>query len=269
VDQEITRGYAPVNGLEVYYEVHGAGQPLVLLHGGLDTITQNFERFIPLLAGTREVIAVELQGHGHAADSDRPLSYEHMADDVAAVMDYLGIERADLFGFSVGGGVAMQAAIRHPKIVRKLLVASAPYKREGWHPEVLAAIASMDGQAMEGSPWHAEYVRIAPKPEDWPRLVAKVRAFVPEADYDWTDAVRGIESPTLIVVGDADSIRLTHALEMFALLGGGQGDGDLRGRPCARLAVVPDTTHLTMLSRVDLLLPIITAFLDAPTPVGR
>jgi pimeloyl-ACP methyl ester carboxylesterase len=241
----------------------------VLLHGGLDTIALNFERLLPLLAGARQVIAAELQGHGHTADIDRPLGYEQMADDVAALLAQLGIAQADVFGFSVGGGVALQTAIRHPQAVRKLLVASAPYQRAGWHPEVLAAIAAMDASAMEGSPWHATYVKVAPRPGDWSKLVAKVRRFVPEADYDWTDDIRAIEVPTLLMVGDADSIRLAHAVEMFGLLGGGQADGDLRGRPASRLAVLPEATHLTMMARIELLLPVLTSFLDAPMPGAK
>jgi pimeloyl-ACP methyl ester carboxylesterase len=269
MDGVAQRGYAPVNGLEMYYEIHGAGQPLVLLHGGLDTIATNFGRLLPLLAGTRQVIATELQGHGHTADIDRPLGYEQMADDVAALLAHLGITRADVFGFSVGGGVALQTAIRHPQAVRKLLVASAPYQRAGWHPEVLAAIAAMDARAMEGSPWHATYAEVAPRPGDWSRLVAKVRQFVPEAAYDWTDDIRAIKVPTLLMVGDADSIRLAQAVEMFGLLGGGQGDGDMRSRPASRLAVLPGATHLSMMAHVELLLPMLTSFLDALMPGAK
>src|SRR6266487_4974721 len=162
-------GYAPVNGLDLYYEIRGSGQPLVLLPGGFMTVEAMGE-LVPQLATTRRVIGVELQGHGHTADIERPLSFELMADDIAALIKHLGLEQADLFGFSLGGGVALQTAIRHPEVVRKLVVVSAPCKRDGWYPEVLAGMASMNAaaaEAMMGSPMHQAYVSVAPKLEDW------------------------------------------------------------------------------------------------------
>jgi pimeloyl-ACP methyl ester carboxylesterase len=266
VNQEHTGNYAPVNGLSMYYKIHGAGRPLVLLHGGLDTIGTCFGTVLPALAETRQVVAVELQGHGHTADIDRPLRYEQMADDIAALISYLGFSSADVFGFSVGGGVALQTAIRHPSLVRKLVVASAPYKSEGWFPEILAGIAATTGEEMIGTPWHDAYIRVAPRPEDWPVLVAKVSQLLTGQPHDWSAAVAALTVPTLIVLGDADSVRLEHAVEMFGLLGGGQVDGGMGGLPSSRLAVLPATTHLDMLSRTDLLLPIVTTFLDAPPP---
>jgi pimeloyl-ACP methyl ester carboxylesterase len=261
---------APVNGLQMYYEVHGpepgARPPLVLLHGGLDTIDTAFGQVLPLLAATRRVIAVELQGHGRTADVDRPLTYEAMADDVAALLRHLGLEAVDLFGFSLGGGVALQTVFRHPERVRKLVVASAPYKRDGWFPEVLAGIAALTADEMVGTPWHDAYLRVAPAPGDWPRLVARVSAFLSGTDYDWTEEVRAIRAPVLIVVGDADSVRPSHALAMFELLGGGQADGGTSGLPNAQLAVLPGTTHLDVLARPDRLLPAVVPFLDAPRP---
>src|SRR5256886_4274834 len=165
--------YAQVNGLNMYYEMHGEGLPLVLLHGALSAIGTSFGKLLPDLAKERQVIAVEMQGHGHTADIDRPLRYEQLADDIAALLTQIGLEQADLFGWSLGAGVALQTAIRHPEVVRKLVLASAPFKQKGWYPEVLAGMASMDAEAMVGSPMHDAYVRSAPRPEDLARFIAQ------------------------------------------------------------------------------------------------
>ena len=263
--------YARVNGLDLYYELHGSGQPLVVLPGSFYTIEAMGE-LVPQLATTRQVIAVELQGHGHTADIDRPLSYESMADDIAALIASLGLEQADLFGYSLGGGVALQTAIRHPEVVRKLALASTAFKRDGWYPEVLAGMASIYVETFAGTPIHGAYLKTSPRPEAWPTFVAKMRQLLGE-DYDWTEAVASLKTPTLILVGDADSLRLAHAVECFALLGGGKADGDLAGLPPAQLAVLPATTHVGwappyhgIITRARLLLPILTEFLDSPLP---
>ncbi len=269
-DKNQQGSYASINGLDLYYEIHGSGQPLVVLPGGFGVIGMfaAFEQLLPALAKTRQVIPVELQAHGHTADIDRPLSFEQMADDVAALIKHLGLERADLFGFSLGGGVALQTVIRHPQVVRKLVIASAPCKRDGWYPEVLAGMASINPEALVGTPMHAAYLRVAPNPEDWPRLANKTRQLLGQ-DYDWSSAAAAIEVPTLIVVGDADSVRPAHAVEFFGLLGGGKADGDMAGVPRSQLAVLPRTMHSTVPNRVDLLLPIVPAFLDAPMPEDK
>jgi pimeloyl-ACP methyl ester carboxylesterase len=262
-------GYAPVNGLNMYYEIHGTGRPLVLLHGAYMTIDM-FGELLPTLAETRRVIAVELQGHGHTADVDRPLSYEQMADDVAALLRHLEIEEADIFGYSMGGGVALQIVIRHPEVVRKLVVASASYTSDGMHPELLEMIPSIVPEAFAGSPVDEAYLRTAPNPEDFPNLVAKLKRLDMEP-FAWPpEHLRAIEAPTLIVVGDSDAIRLEHAVEMFRLLGGGVM-GDLAGLPRSRLAVLPGTTHFVppgfgVLDRADWLVAMIGEFLDAPVP---
>lgn len=265
--------YARVNGLDLYYELHGSGQPLVVLPGSFWTIEAMGE-VVPQLATTRQVIAVELQGHGHTADIDRPLSYESMADDIAALIASLGLERADLFGYSLGGGVALQTAIRHPGVVRKLAVASTPFKRDGWYPEDLAAMSAISAEAFAGTPIHGAYLQTSPVPEAWPTVVAKVRQLV-TSNYDWTAGVAALKIPTLILVGDADGLRLAHLMEFFGLLGGGQGDGDLSGLPRSSLAVLPATTHVGwappyhgIMTRTHLLLPILTEFLDAPMPAS-
>jgi pimeloyl-ACP methyl ester carboxylesterase len=261
--------YAEVNGLNIYYEMHGTGQPLVLLHGAYMTIDAMGE-VVPALAETRQVIAVELQGHGRTADVDRPLSYEQMADDVAALIEHLVIAKADVFGYSMGGGVALQVAIRHPEVVRKLVVVSASYTSDGMHPELLEMIPTLTPEAFAGSPVEEAYLRTAPNPDDFPTLVAKLKRLDMEP-FAWPpEDIRGIAAPTLLIVGDSDAIRLEHAVELFRLLGGGVM-GDLAGLPKSQLAVLPGTTHFVphggaVLDRADWLLSMIPPFLDAPMP---
>ena len=260
-------GYAPVNGLNMYYEIHGAGRPLLLLHGAMGTI-EMFGGLLPFLAETRQVIAIEQQAHGRTADIDRPLRYEQMADDTAALLRHLNIDSADVFGYSLGGGVAWQLAIRHPELVRKLVVASATYNNEGIYPEVLAGIETMfTPEAFAGSPIEAAYVRVTPKPDDFPALVVKVQRLTREFVGWPPEAIRAIATPTLIIIGDSDIIRPEGAVELFRLLGGGV-PGDLAGHPRSQFAVLPGTMHMTLVQRADLLLAIVPAFLDAPMPEG-
>ena len=259
-------GYAEVNGLELYYEVHGSGEPLVLLHGGVGAI-EMFGGVLPLLAEGRQVIAVDLQAHGRTADIDRPLGYESMADDIGALIEHLGLERSDVMGYSLGGGVALQTAIRHPELVRKLVVVSTPFRRDGWYPEVLAGMEGMGPAAaepMKQTPIYELYANIAPKPEDWPVLLTKLGRLLGQ-DYDWSEEVAAIAEPTMIVVGDADSVRTAHAVEFFELLDGGKADGgwDGSGMSNARLAVLPATTHHDIFSSPKLA-SVVTPFLDAP-----
>jgi pimeloyl-ACP methyl ester carboxylesterase len=261
--------YAEVNGLRMYYEVHGTGEPLVLLHGAYMTIDAMGD-VVPALAETRQVIAVELQGHGRTADIDRPLTYEQMADDVAALLRHLEIEETDVFGYSMGGGVALQVAVRHPEVVRKLVVASASHASDHMHAELLEMIPSITPEAFAGSPFEEEYLRTAPNPDDFPTLVAKLKQLDMEP-FAWSqEDIRGISAPTLLIVGDSDAIRLEHAVELFRLLGGGVM-GDLAGLPKSQLAVLPGTAHFIppgsgVLDRADWLLSMIPPFLDAPMP---
>jgi pimeloyl-ACP methyl ester carboxylesterase len=257
--------YAKVNGLEMYYEIHGAGQPLVLLHGAFSAIGTSFGNVLPELAKTRQVIAFELQGHGRTADIDRPLSMERMADDTAAALQQLGIENADFFGYSMGGGVALQVAIRHPEVVRKLVLASVAYKLDGVHPGLMEGLAEMKPEMMFGSPWHEEYMRIAPRPQDFPTLFAKKTRMDRETRDLPAEAIEAITAPTLLIIGDSDIVRPEHAVEMFRLLGGGVV-GDVAGLPNSRLAVLPGTTHVTLVERADWLVSMIGEFLDAPMP---
>jgi pimeloyl-ACP methyl ester carboxylesterase len=260
--------YASVNGLNMYYEIHGVGQPLVLLHGAFSAIGTSFGNVLPELAETRHVIALEMQAHGHTADIDRPLSIEQMADDTVAALQKLGIEEADIFGYSMGAGVALQIAIRHPEVVRKLVLASVTYNKSGLHPGLMEGLAEMKPEMMFGSPWHEEYMRIAPNPEDFATLFAKKTQMDREVRDLPAEAIEAIKAPTLLIIGDSDIVRPEHAVEMFRLLGGGVM-GDLAGLPNSQLAVLPGTTHVTLVERDDWLVSMITAFLDAPMPDAR
>ena len=254
------RSYALVNGLNMYYEIHGEGQPLVLLHGALSAISTSFGKVLPQLSSTRQVIAVEQQAHGHTADIDRPLTYEQMADDTAALLQQLGIEKADLFGWSMGAGIALQIAIRHPEVVRKLVLASVTYNRNGFCPELLAGLETSKPEDLAGSPFQEEYERFAPKPQEWPRLFAKVNQLDREVQ-DWPpEVIQSIKAPTLLIIGDSDVVRPEHTVELFRLLGGGVA-GDLVGLPRSQLAVLPGTTHVTLVDRADWLVSMITQFL--------
>ena len=257
-------GYAPVNGLQMYYEIHGTGQPLILLHGAFMTIAL-MGKLVPELAKTRQVVAVEFQGHGHTADVDRPLTYEQLADDTAALMRHLGVDNADVFGYSLGGGVALRLAIQHPELVRKLIVVSASFSSDGTYPEVVETIKDIKPELFDGTPWREAYDRAAPNPEAFPTLVAKMTRLDMQA-FDWTaEAITAITAPTLIVIGDSDGTRPEHAVEMFRLCGGGVF-GDIAGLPAAQLAILPGTTHVGVLDRADWLLLMVPPFLDAPLP---
>ncbi|MCN0153369.1 alpha/beta fold hydrolase [Salinispora arenicola] len=243
--------YAEVNGLRIWYEWHGAGRPLVLLHGGFGS-TEMFAPLLPVLTERRSVLAVDLQGHGRTADVDRPLRYESLADDVAALTAQLGLTEVDVLGYSLGGGVALRTAIQYPGLVNRLVVVSAPCRRQGWYPETLAAMARQDeavGERMRGTPAHRRYHRVAPRPADWPRLWAKSGELL-RRDYDWSAEVAALVLPILLVFADADSVTTAHMAEFFGLLGGGHRDAgwDGTGRSAARLAVLPGLTHYDILS---------------------
>jgi pimeloyl-ACP methyl ester carboxylesterase len=249
----------------MYYEVHGSGQPLVLLHGAFSAIGTSFGKLLPGLAETRQVIAVDLQAHGRTADIDRPLSLEALADDVAALIAYLGLTSADIFGYSMGAGVALHLAIRHPAVVRKLVLASVTYQMSGMHPGLMDGMGEMTHEALVGSPWHAEYLAIAPRPEDFPALFRKKTAMDRGIQDVPAETIAAITAPTLLIIGDSDIVRPEHAVELFRLLGGGVA-GDIAGLPSSQLAILPGTTHVTVVDRADLLLPMLPPFLDAPMP---
>ncbi len=262
--------YAAVNGINLFYKTFGSGDPLILLHGGLGAV-EMFGDVPTTFAQGRQVIGVDLQGHGRTADIDRPMTFEAMADDVAALIAHLGLEWADVMGYSLGGGVAIQTAIRHPEVVRKLVLVSAPFKHTGWYPEVLAGMAQMSAAAaepMKQSPMYQLYSQIAPRPEDFPVLLTKLGDLL-RTDYDWSAGVQVLTMPVMIVIGDADGIPPVHAAEFFALLGGGQHDAgwDGSGMPKSRLAILPGTTHYNIFSSPALPAAVIP-FLDAPLASG-
>ncbi|WP_432993061.1 alpha/beta fold hydrolase [Dactylosporangium sp. CA-233914] len=238
--------YAEVNGVSLWYEEHGAGEPLVLLHGGFWTI-EMFGGLLTALAARRRVIAVELQGHGHTADVGRPLRYETMADDVSALIRQLGTGPVDVVGYSLGAGTSLRVAIQHPDVVRRLVVISMAVRRSGWFPEVLAGMVQLGPEVAEGmkaSPLYANYARVAPRVEDWPVLATKMGEML-RRDYDWSPEAARIQARTMLVYADADSIPISHMGEFYALLGGGLRDAewDASKRVANRLAIVPGRTH--------------------------
>ncbi len=260
--------YAPVNGLNLYYESHGSGRPLLLLHGGFGQ-TDMFGDVLPLLARDRRVIAVDLQGHGRTADIDRPLRLELMAEDIAALITHLHLERADIMGYSMGGAVALRTAIQHPEVVRKLVIVSTPHKRAAWYPDMVAAMEQMSAAAapfMFETPMYQAYVAVAPDPGHFAVLCDKMGDMLRQ-DYDWSDEVAALTMPTMLVVGDADGLPPAQAAEFFELLGGGKHDGswDRSGMTIHRLAILPGTTHYDIFSS-PALAPAVTPFLDLPMP---
>jgi pimeloyl-ACP methyl ester carboxylesterase len=266
---EAQTGYAQVGDLRMYYEVHGSGRPALLLHGAYMTV----DSMAPLLSGlaeSRRVIAAEQQGHGRTADVDRPITYEQMADDTAALARQLEIGEADVVGYSMGAGIGLQLAIRHPSLVRKLVVASASFTSDGMHAAALEMFPSITPELFAGSPMEQDYLRLAPNPGDFPTLVEKLKA-LDTTPFAWPEEdIRAIAAPTLIALGDSDVVRLEHAIELFKLRGGGVM-GDLAGLPSSQLAVLPGTTHFMppgsgVLDRAEWLLPMISAFLDAAMP---
>lgn len=268
--QKPTTGYAPINGLKMYYEVHGSGDPVVLLHGSFMTITANWTapwgneaaNWIGELSKTRQVIAVEMQGHGRTADIKRDFGYDNLADDVAALLDHIKIPSADLIGYSMGGGVAMQCAIRHPEKVRKVVVISSAFRRDGWVKEKNDAVLKITAELFKGSPIEAEYKKLSPTPDEFPNFVKHLVAMAPKP-YDFgADKFKATKAPMFFIHGDADGVRLEHISEMFSLKGGGIS-GDLGTRSASRLAILPDTTHVTLMLRMTTIVPMVNDFFDA------
>jgi len=261
-----TGQYAQVNGINLYYETHGGGRPLILLHGGLGS-GEMFGPILPTLAERHQVIAVDLQGHGRTADIDRPIDIRLMADDIAALIDHLGLDKTDLVGYSLGGGVALQTAVKYPAKVRRLVAASANIRRDAIYPEILAQQGQVNAVAaefMKDTPMYELYQRVAPRPEDFPRLLDKMGESMAK-DFDFTEEVRGLQVPTLIVAADADMAPPSHYVEVFRLLDGGLRDGGWmgEGRPQGghALAILPGLTHYNVFSS-PLFAAVTLAFLD-------
>jgi pimeloyl-ACP methyl ester carboxylesterase len=243
----VTEGYAPVNGVQMYWRSLGeGGTPLVVVHGGFGTV-DTWGGLLEGLAERRRVIAVELQGHGRTGDIDRPFRCESFGDDLAALIGHLQLGQADVLGYSLGAAASLQAAIRHPEVVRRLTLVSTVFKREGWFPEVLEGMGQV-GRAgfemMRQSPMYAAYAAVAPDVDAFPVLMDRTGELLRQP-YDWTEQVRGLAMPVQLVYADADGIPPAHAAEFFALLGGGLRDASWDGslRPASRLAILPGRTH--------------------------
>jgi pimeloyl-ACP methyl ester carboxylesterase len=255
-------GYADVNGLKMYYEVYGQGKPIVLLHGSFLTIPLNWSHVIPLMAKDRKVIVTEMQGHGRTRDIARELSYEGMADDVSGLLKHLKIDSSDILGWSMGGGVAFQFAVRHPEQLRRLVVVSAPYAHDGWWPETEDSFATFNADMFKGTPIQKQYDSLGNDPARFPEFVKKVIS-IDLRPYDWSKDVKAIKAPIFMAIGDADGVRYEHALDLYRLKGGGK-QGEFHGVPKSRLAILPGTTHIGMfMQRADWLIPMITDFLDS------
>jgi pimeloyl-ACP methyl ester carboxylesterase len=257
-------GYASINGLQMYYEIHGSGgTPLLLLHGGLFNIDLQFGHLIPGLSAARQVIATDFQGHGRTNDIDRPLTSADLASDVVGLLRHLNVPQADVFGFSVGGATALDLAIKHPELVRKLIVSSASFHPDGDRQENSEALSEVTVEMIAGTPMEQEYHAKSPHPDKLQDLLDKLGTF-DEGFTGWSDAdIEGIAASTLITVGDCDAVKLDHAVR-FLQLRGGDVNGDVAGVPSSQLAVFPGTTHFFGLARTELVLDVVLHFLDAP-----
>ena len=264
--QKPTTGYAPVNGLKMYYEIKGSGEPVVLLHGAFMAITDDWRVWINELAKTRKVIAVEMQGHGRTADIKRDLTYENVSDDVAGLLDYLKIERADIVGYSLGAGAAMMTAIRHPEKVRKVVSISAPIRRDGWVKEGNDAWPNFTAEMFKGTPAETEREKLNPVPGSFLDFFNHIKAAAMRP-YDFgADNLKATKAPFFLIHGDADGVRIDHIAEMYRLKGGGNTHADMQPRVESRLAILPGTTHVTLMDRMTTIVPMIIDFLDAKPP---
>ena len=243
------KAYALVNGLKMYYEIQGTGQPVIVLHGGFGN-TELYMPNVTALVKNYKVITVDMQGHGRTADIDRPLDPDSMANDIAALIKQLNLGKTDIIGYSLGGSVALRLAIQHPELLQKVVLVSCTFKRKGWFPDLLAQQDQMgpaSAEALKQAPMYQSYLKLAPKPEDWTKLVTKMAAAI-KKDYDWSKEVAAIKLPVLLVAADADGVMPGHMVEFFKLLGGGLKDAgwDGTGRPASQLAIIPGQTHYNL-----------------------
>ena len=258
--------YADINGMKMYYEVSGRGDPLIVLHGAYMNIISMGE-IIPKLARTHKVYAIEFQGHGRTTDIDRPITYQNLADDVAAFMDAVDLKKTDVFGYSVGAEVGLQLAIRYPEKVSRLIAASVAYDLEGWQSDYKAVIPQMTVEMIVNMPFAEEYRRLAPNPDGFPALVKKMITLEKES-MAWEKDVKALKVPMLIIAGDADVATLEHTIAMFRLLGGGVMGDMGKPLPNSRLAIMPATSHTAVITQTDLLIAFIEPFLKGDTPKG-
>lgn len=264
---EDAKGTVPVNGLEMYYEIHGEGKPLLLLHGAWMNIDANWAGLIPTLAGTHKVIALESQGHGRTNDRDTPITYQGMADDAAAALTALGIEKADVFGYSMGAGIALQLAIRHPEKVDRIVMASGSYSSKGLVAGFEDMVKQMTPEMFVGSPMETEYKRLSPTPDNFIGFSEKMIAL--EEPFDWPEAdVKAVKSPTLVISGDADVMTLEHTIALYRLFGGTE-NGDINGLSDSQLLVLPGSSHVGVFSNplnIEIMKAAVPAFLAAELP---
>jgi pimeloyl-ACP methyl ester carboxylesterase len=262
-------GYVAANGVNYWFEIHGKGEPLLLLHGGLMS-TQGFGPTLTALAKNRRVIGVDLQGHGHTALGDRKISLVDIGRDLAVVVQKLGLRQVDVMGYSFGGGAAMQLAFQQPALVRRLVVVSAPYAQNGFFPEMLpqqAAVGAAMAEGMKDSPMYKSYAAVAPRPQDFPRLLDAMGELMRQ-NYDWSANVKQLAMPVLLVYGDADMIRPEHIVSFYQLLGGGLKDAGWTRENMSknRLAIIPDVTHYEI-GAAPILAATVLPFLDGRTGV--
>lgn len=254
-------GYAPVNGIKVYYEVYGQGKPLVLLHGAFMTIEGNWGQLIPELSKTRKVIAIEMQGHGHTPYADRKLDLATLASDVAGVMDFLKVDSADVAGYSMGGSVAYQLILQSPKRVKKLVIISSTYKNTGWRPEIAGAFKNMKPEMFDNSPMKAAYDATAPDKTKWPKFIQQMLGFV-GAPFDMGDSnIAKIKSPVLIIAGDNDGLDKVELGKTYQLLGG-DVSADMAPMPKSHLAIVPSQSHVSLMGQTKTILGYMSDFLN-------
>jgi pimeloyl-ACP methyl ester carboxylesterase len=255
-------GYAPVNGSKIYFEVYGAGDPIVLLHGAYMTINSNWSELIPILSKTRKVIALEMEGHGHTPLSPRPMSYQTLAADVASVMKYLKVDSADILGFSYGGTIAFEFAIEHPAMTKKLIIISSTYKSDGWLDIMYSMLAGIKPEAFDHTPIHSEYIKVAPDTSNWHKFIAKMLKFSAEKFNLGDDKIKNIKVPVLLIMGDNDGTDKKILAETYSLLGGNVF-GDVVGMPKSQLAIIPAKGHGTLLMETQAIAAIVGSFLAA------
>lgn len=261
-------GYAPVNGLKMYYEIHGEGKPIVLLHGAYMTIDLNWSQVIPELSKTRKVIAVEMQGHGRTADIDRSFSFSSSASDIASLLKHFKIDKADVLGYSFGGTVALQLAIQNPELVDRLIIISTAYKYEGWLPEVRNVLASLKPNFLDNTPLKPAHDAISPNPKHWNDFVAKFIKFDTQS-YDLGDEnIKAIKSPVLFIMGDNDGVDINHKAKMYQLCGGNVF-GDMSGLPKSQLMILPAATHVGLMMDAAKMFSTINSFLDKQPEAKR
>lgn len=258
-------GYVLANGIKYYYEIHGTGEPMLLLHGGLGSI-EMFEPGLPAFAKQRQVIAVDLHGHGRTELGDRAISYQDMGDDLALILEKRGYTQVDVVGYSMGGGVALRLAVQHPSLVRRLVLVSAVYSTDGFYPEMLpqqAAVSAEIVETMKPTPIYQSYMKVAPRPEDFPRLLDRMGEWMRKT-YDWSEDVKKLSMPVMLVWGDSDMMRPEHMVKFYQLLGGGLRDAGWQREHMSknRLAILPNVTHYDMWL-APALPPTVLSFLNA------